>query len=151
LREPPVVIRAIRAADLPLLRSFVQNLSRDTSYQRLLSPRTPTEEELRRWTDIDPDREGAVVATTTDSVGRESLAGVARYVKEMQDSADFAIVLADAWQGKGLGRTLMVRLIAAAKEHGVRRLTGLTLASNIPMLLLARSLGFHTRRDAGGL
>lgn len=143
----PVTFRSIRASDLALLRGFVRKLSRDTAYKRLLSGRTPSEEELARWTAIDPAREAAVVATT----GRgpdERLVGVARYVMESPDDTDFAIVLADAWQRRGLGRALLERLVAMARVHGVRRLSGLTLSTNIPMLSLGRALGFRARRQA---
>lgn len=146
----PVTFRTIHAGDLPLLREFVRSLSRDTAYKRLHSGRSPTEEELRRWTAIDAAREGAVVAAI-GSGPDERLVGVARYVIEPDGDTDFAIVLADAWQGRGLGRALMERLIARARRHGVRRLSGLTLASNTAMLALGRALGFRPERQPGGL
>ncbi|MDB5858729.1 MAG: GCN5-like N-acetyltransferaser [Ramlibacter sp.] len=58
-------------------------------------------------------------------------------------------MLTDAWQGRGLGRERLQRLILAARIHGVRRLTGTTLTENVAMLLLARRLGFTTRRAPG--
>jgi acetyltransferase len=143
-----VTLRPIRAADLAALRSFVQGLSRETAYLRLLSGRTPTEEELRGWTAIDTAREGAIVAVTPHG-GADRIVGVARYVRESPSDADFAIVIADAWQHRGLGKALLSRLVEAARKHGVRRLTGLTLPSNAAMLSLARSLGFRTMRQPG--
>ena len=140
-----VSIRRIEAADLPALRNFVSHLSRETGYKRLLSGRTPTEEELQRWCSIDPLREEAIVAITRTG-NEDTLAGVARYVQESADAADFAIVLADAWQGLGLGKLLMSALVASAKERGLHRLTGITLSSNLGMLSLARGLGFTTTR-----
>ena len=143
--EPPFIFRSIRAADLPLLREFVSRLSPGTGYKRLLSGRTPTEEELRRWTAIDTSREGAVVAISSGPDG-ERFVGVARYVMESPHETDFAIVLADDWQGRGLGRDLMTRLINAAREHGVRKLSGITLSTNMAMRSLARALGFRALR-----
>ena len=124
-------------------------LSRDTSYQRLMSARTPTEAELRRWTDIDREREGAMIATVFVG-GREKQIGVARYVIESgDDRAEFAIVLNDAWQGSGLGRQLMSALIDLARHSGIRQLFGTTFSENAAMLALARRLGFKPSRVPG--
>lgn len=143
-----VRIRHIQAADYPLMKAFVSGLSRDTAYKRLMSPRTPTDDELRRWTAIDNSRECALVALE-GATDEERLIGVARYVMESDRDADFAIVLADAWQGRGLGRELLARLVAAARQSGVRQLSGVTLSTNVAMLTLARGLGFSTTRVAG--
>ena len=145
-----VTIRPIRAADLELEREFVTGLSPVTGYHRLMSTRTPSLAELRRFTNIDPRREVAVIATTTVD-GRERQVGVARYVKDESkpDEAEFAIVLADAWQRRGLGRRLLASLIDVAKRDGVRRLVGTTLSDNEGMLRLARRLGFSLARNRG--
>jgi acetyltransferase len=139
-----VTIRPISDADLELEAQFVRHLSPTTGYQRLMSARTPSWEELKRFTDIDPTRELALIATSSVD-GRERQIGVARYVKDAaaRDDAEFAIVLADDWQRRGLGRKLLAALVTAAREHGVRRLYGTTLSTNEPMLALARKLGFR--------
>ena len=118
-------------------------LSPVTGYHRLMSTRTPSLAELRRFTNIDPRREVAVIATTTVD-GRERQVGVARYVKDdgKPGEAEFAIVLADAWQSRGLGRVLLTSLIEDAKRQGLRRLFGTTLSENKGMVRLARRLGF---------
>jgi len=141
-----VRFRSIRATDFGILHSFVHHLSPETGYKRLLSPRTPTDDELRRWSAIDPATECALVAVTGPE-DREELIGVARFVVESPDEADFAIVLADAWQGLGLGRELMSRLTDAARRYGLRRLRGDALATNTGMLALARRLGFSVSRS----
>lgn len=145
-----ITLRPVRSSDLSLLRHFVWHLSRETGYKRLLSGRTPTEEELQRWTAIDPCCEAAVVAIGSGAAG-ERLLGVARYVMQGTAEADLAIVLADAWQGRGLGRALMERLVATAREHGVRRLSGVTLSTNAAMLSLGRALGFRVTRLPGAI
>ena len=145
-----VTIRPISAADLTLEQEFVDGLSAFTGYQRLLSARHPSLDELRRFTDIDHQREGALIATTLVQ-GRERQIGVARYVKEEESPgvAEFAIVLSDDWQRRGLGTRLLVRLLGAAKDHGVHRLIGMTLSENRGMLELARKLGFRLATDPG--
>jgi len=138
-----VTIRPIRPADFELEREFVNALSPLTGYQRLMSTRTPSFEELRRFTDVDPSREVALIATT-ELGGRERQVGVARYVKDevRPGEAEFAIVLSDAWQRRGLGRALLAALIKEARREHLRRLVGTTLSENEGMLRLARRLGF---------
>ena len=138
-----ITIRPIRATDLALEQEFVNGLSARTGHHRLMSARRPSLEELRRFTDIDHERELALIATTPVQ-GREHQIGVARYVKEESspDDAEFAIVPSDDWQGRGLGTRLLRGRVVAARNHGVRRLVGTTLSVNSGMLALARELGF---------
>ncbi len=142
-----ITIRPISAADLPLETEFVNGLSASTGYQRLMSSRRPSPEELRRFTNIDHQRELALIASTLVQ-DKERQIGVARYVKESTSGdAEFAIVLSDAWQGRGVGTKLLASLLVAAKTHGVRRLVGMTLSENSGMLALGRKLGFTLARD----
>ena len=142
-----VTIRPISAADLALEQEFVEGLSARTGYQRLMSVRRPSLEELKRLTDIDHDREFALIATTLVQ-GRERQIGVARYVREPSPGdAEFAIVLSDDWQGRGLGARLLGSLLVAAKSDGVRRMIGTTMSNNDGMTKLARKLGFTIAKD----
>jgi acetyltransferase len=144
-----ITIRPICASDLALEQEFVNGLSAPTGYQRLMSTRRPSLEELRRFTDIDHERELALIATTPVQ-GRERQIGVARYVKQSSPGdAEFAIVLSDDWQGRGLGTRLLASLLVAAKSQGVRRLVGTTLSENNGMLALGRKLGFKLAKDPG--
>ncbi|CAN5873367.1 hypothetical protein BH11PSE13_BH11PSE13_36750 [soil metagenome] len=151
----PVCIRAIRADDLSMHADFVHGLSFQTGYSRLLSPRMPQDEELRRMTDVDSRRELALV-TTTSVEGRDQEMGVARYIRgatpetaDIAEFAEFAIVIADAWQRRGLAMHLLERLIDAARQAGVKQLSDITLYDNRGMLALARKLGFKATREAG--
>lgn len=137
-----ITLRPIEAGDFALEQAFVAGLSTATGYKRLLSTRRLSREEIRRFTDIDPQCEYAVIATTVHD-GAERQVGVARYVKQdCSIEAEFAIVLSDDWQGRGLGVVLLSALIAAARQRGVRRLVGTTMSDNKGMLALARRLGF---------
>ena len=142
-----VTIRPIRPADLALEVEFASRLSFRSRYQRLMSARTPSLEELRRFTDIDPEREQALIASVRAG-RRERQVGVVRYVREAApERAEIAIVLADDWQGRGLGTRLLLDLIAAAREAGVRYLTGTALSTNEAVLALGRKLGFRLAAD----
>lgn len=148
-----LTIRSIRADDLAREEAFLRHLSPQSAYQRMMSVRFPTPQELRRFTDIDPRHEIALVITRQHE-GQEEQIAVARCI-DLDDhgrptgEAEFAIVIADEWQSRGLGMRLMTRLIEAARAHGVRRLVGYTLSDNTGMLRLARSLGFELSRQPG--
>jgi len=87
------------------------------------------------------------LAATTMLDGSEKLIGVARYVRDKKiEAAEFAIVVADAWQGRGIGKRLLDKLIDAARRHGLKRLYGDILGTNRPMLELVRKLGFTLTR-----
>jgi acetyltransferase len=143
-------IRPIRPSDLELERRFVYGLSARSRYLRLLSGRQVQPGELERWANIDPSREIALVALVGVDDDEEEV-GFAHCVVE--DAAegrwDFAIVIADAWQGRGLGRTLLGKLVEAARDAGATALSGITLAENHGMVALARRLGFRVRREEG--
>lgn len=142
-----ITIRPIRPEDLALEQEFVSGLSKQTGYHRLMSTRRPSLAELVRFTDIDHERELALIATTPVE-GRERQVGVARYVKvSPPGDAEFAIVLSDDWQGRGLGTRLLMSLLVAARSRGVRRLIGTTLSVNSGMLALGRKLGFEVAAD----
>ena len=87
------------------------------------------------------------LAATTMLGGAETLIGVARYVRDKDNaSAEFAIVVADSWQGRGIGDRLLAKLADVARRRGLKRLYGEILAINRPMLGLARKLGFALDR-----
>jgi acetyltransferase len=141
-------VRPIRPEDAALERAFVASLSEKTRYFRFfhqLNELTPAM--LARFTQVDYDREMALVAVD-EGAGAAAIVGVARYsTRPGGESAEFAIVVADAWHGRGVARTLMVRLTACAKERGLRRLEGAVLRGNAAMLRFASAFGFTTRDD----
>jgi len=144
-----VAIRPIAVDDFELELAFTQGLSRVSGYRRLLSSRRLSRAEIERLVRVDGDCEVALIATTRHS-GRERQVGVARFVREgCGETAEIALVVADAWQGRGLGRRLLRGLIASARRRGVRRLVGTTLSDNVAMLALARALGFETAMERG--
>jgi acetyltransferase len=108
-----------------------------------------TPEWIDAMTHIDYHRHMAFAITAVRH-GVEQFVGVGRYVVDLQDStADMALVLADAWQGQGLGRRLLATLIEHAKTAGVRQAVGVVLATNKAMLRLARSMGFAVSAEPG--
>ncbi|MDM7323121.1 MAG: bifunctional acetate--CoA ligase family protein/GNAT family N-acetyltransferase [Gammaproteobacteria bacterium] len=138
-----ILLRPIRPEDAELEQSFVRGLSEESRYlrfMRALEELTP--EMLMRFTQIDYDREMAFVALF-EKDGQQEEIGVARYSVEPDgESAEFAVVVADAWHGLGVGTLLLEALIESARQRGVRELIGEVLTRNRSMLALADRLGF---------
>jgi len=143
-------VRPIRHDDDELEEAFVRGLSLESRYQRMLSGGTKvTPEWIDSMTHIDYDRHMAFAVTTVID-GVEQFVGVGRYVVDgATNSADVALVLADAWQGQGLGRRLLDTLLEHARTAGLREAAGVVLATNRAMLRLARSMGFAVSAEPG--
>ncbi len=141
-------VRPIRPEDAAMEEAFVGALSEQSRYFRFMQHlRTLTPQMLARFTQVDYDRELALVALD-DSSGTDCIVGVARYVANWdKESAEYAIALADAWQGRGLGYAMMKMLIECARRRGFKRLVGSVLANNQAMLGLDKALGFVTQHD----
>src|SRR2546429_9264332 len=89
-------------------------------------------------------------AVTRVSDGVEQFVGVGRYVVDaVKSSAEVALVLADAWQGQGLGRRLLETLLGHAASAGIREALGTVLATNVAMLRPVRSMGFTVSPEPG--
>ena len=149
LRDGTMVhVRPIRPEDAALERAFVDGLSDETRYFRFfyrISELTPAM--LARFTQVDYDRELALVALV-DMATNPSFVGVARYIANPdRTSAEFAVVVGDAWQRRGIARVLMRGLIVCAKRRGFERLHGTILHENEPMLAFVRGLGFALEED----
>jgi acetyltransferase len=143
-----VTIRPIRPEDADNEREFVNSLSPEAKYLRFMSTlKQLTPAMLARFTQVDYDREMALVAIVYRE-GRELQIAVARYVINPDwESCEFAIVVSQDWQGHGLGRHLMLRLIDIAKARGLKLMTGQILSANGRMLGLAKALGFVVEED----
>jgi acetyltransferase len=140
---PLVTVRPIRPEDAEMEKAFVKKLSPESRYFRFMDTlRELTPAMLVRFTQIDYDREMAFVASVAGAAGEEEI-GVSRYVTNPDaESCEFAIVIADDWHRKGLGRRLMSQLIDVARARGLRTMIGHVLAENRGMLTLCQSLGF---------
>jgi len=142
-------IRAIRPEDAEIERDFVHRLSEQSRFLRFmfgLQDLTPAM--LAKFTQVDYDRELALIVVVRLPDGGEQQIGVARYITlPDEESCEFAIVVSDEWQGKGVARQLFRRLIDVARERRLKIMTGITLRENARMIDLARSYGFETRAD----
>jgi len=139
-----ITIRSIQPEDADIEQAFVQQLSPETRRRRFLAAvRELTPYALERFTQPHFPQEQALIATISED-GAEKEIGVARYAGEPGGTnAEFAIVIADEYQGKGLGRCMMLELLEAANDVGLRQLDGLVLRDNRQMLQMVRNLGFR--------
>ncbi|MFW5954534.1 MAG: GNAT family N-acetyltransferase [Guyparkeria sp.] len=138
-----VTLRPIRPEDAETEQAFVRGLSRESRYMRfmrVLNELTP--EMLVRFTQIDYDREMAFIALHEQD-GKKEQIGVARYNMEPDgETAEFALVVDDDWQARGLGTALLRILVEYARQRGVRELFGDVLQHNTVMRELGARLGF---------
>ena len=151
---PAVNIRALRHEDLALERQFISGLSPETLYLRVqYSVTAASERDLERLLDLDYYDRLAIAGFAQEAVGA-TIVGVSRYARiEGTRRAECAIVVADSWQGRGLGTELMRTLATAAKARAIDCLEGTTLAENARIAAWARRFGFlvRTEPNSGGL
>ena len=143
-----LVIRPIRPEDAHMEQSFVRGLSEQSKYFRFMQAiKELTPEMLVRFTQIDYDREMALIGVVEQSDGDVQV-GVARYMSRPGGEAcEFAIVVADAWRNRGIGARLMRALLQNARDRGFRVMEGEVLTANARMLALMHSLGFRIEAD----
>ena len=128
-----VVIRPVLPQDEAVTGAFFHDLRAASRYDRFLGPmRTLPPGLLAHLTHVDYSDHLALVAEVFAD-GRETVIAEARYARGPdKTSAEFAVSVADAWQGKGLARLLLGKLACRAVAVGVTRFRGETLASNQP-------------------
>jgi len=141
-----IKIRPIRPEDAAIEQSFVRELSAQSKYFRFMQGLNElTQQMLVRFTQLDYSYELALIAVL-ESHDRETELGVARYVMNPDgESCEFALVVADKWQNKGIGTHLINALMDAARARGIMRMDGEILASNTNMLKLTSNLGFSLK------
>lgn len=149
-----VLIRPIRATDKHLLSDGFERLSPHSRFQRFFAPVTKlNESDLAYLTEVDHRNHEALVAVDPDE---GDLIGVARFVRTSpyrEHQAEVAIVIADHWRGKGLGKALLSRLATRAREEGVTHFLAVILADNTSATDLFENFApekTHVRRGEPG-
>ena len=148
-----VVIRPVLPQDAELTVAFFRSLSAPARYDRFMGPmRELPPELLQRFTHVDYADHVALVAEVFAD-GRETVIAEARYARLPEQAAEFAVSVAEPWQGKGLASRMLAKLACRAAADGVERIVGETLGTNGRMLSLARKAGFTIRQspDVRGL
>ena len=156
----PLAIRAAGPADVPALQAFVRSLSVTSRAQRFFVPVAELPPMLAEALRTRDPRHRFIVAeavagnnapdvrTRDAATGNHPLVAMAQYARDALATAvcDIALVVADEWQGHGVGRTLLQRLLMDARRDGLAAAAGEVLRHNRPMLALARGAGFSLQR-----
>ena len=151
----PVVIRPVRPEDEPLVVRFHERLSERSVRYRYFAPLRPEQrnarERLIRLCFIDYDRDMALVVERLAGPAKQpEIIGVGRLNRlHHGDEAEFALTIADEWQGRGLGTLLLARLVEVARWEGLARIVGTILPDNHEMLRVARKVGFTVELEPG--
>ncbi|HYA21929.1 MAG TPA: GNAT family N-acetyltransferase [Thermoproteota archaeon] len=142
-----VTLRPIRPEDEPIELEFIRGLSEESSRFRFFQViRDLPHEALVRFCNIDYDREMAFIAETREANRRIEI-GVGRLIMDPDKKrGEFAVVVADKYQGKGLGTKLIDMLISVAEEKGLGSIYGIVLPENANMIHLCEKLGFTVER-----
>lgn len=147
-----VTIRPIRPEDEPTMVGFHEGLSERSVYLRYFGPlklqQRVAHSRLLRICFNDYDREIALVAERSLGKGRYEILGVGRMSKvHATATAEFAVVVIDKWQNKGLGTELTKRLIEIARHEKLNRLVAYTLLENKEMQHMCKKLGFEVHQS----
>ena len=144
-----ITMRPIRPEDAPLLKELFSRLAPEDRRLRFFTTASELSETMARWlTQIDYNREMALAAFATDGAANdgelgEGMLGVARIIADADNRrAEFAVTVRSDLQRHGLGRALMLRLLAYARDRGLSEVWGHVLKENKGMIALAKELGF---------
>ena len=145
-----VIVRPIAAKDAHVEREFIERLSPESRRLRFLGQiSVPSDDMVRRFVDIDYDRDMAFVALLhRDNTTQEI--GVSRYSRSNDGkSCECAVTVSDEWRNRGLATLLMKHLIDFARSRGIRTMVSYDAVENGDMRALADGLGFTRRTDPG--
>lgn len=148
-----VLVRPILPEDKQRLAAGLERLSPESRYLRFHHGVAHLgEDELRYLTVIDYDDHFAWGAEAEDDPSRPGI-GVARYIREKpgSDRAEAAVVVADEYQGRGLGKLLLAKLVETAWEHGIRTFVAYVAPANSKVMRMVRDAGGAVSHEDGVL
>jgi GNAT superfamily N-acetyltransferase len=149
-----VTVRAACPSDGPKIRRAFEGLNRETIYSRFFGYRRDiSDKELRHVTDVDFERDVALLVTTGSGKDEVVVGGATYFGVDAQPgvrSAEVAFTVEEDYQGLGIGACLMRHLTGIAREKGVTQLEAYVLARNLPMLKVFKRSGLPlTMRHQG--
>jgi acetyltransferase len=151
------IIRPIRPEDEPLVVKFHETLSERTVQLRYFTPmnlrQRTSHERLTRIVFIDYDREMALVAARQNpKTGEVEIAGIGRLTKSHRlNEGEFGLIVSDRFQGQGIGKELLQRLIQVGRDEKLVSIMGYILPENTNMINLTTQLGFELSNNNEGV
>jgi len=145
-----ILLRPVKPEDAPLLIDLFNTLSPTSIYFRFFRPiKYLSHEMLARFTQIDYDRDVVLVAMEQGTEG-ETMLGIVRLMGDPgATKAEFAILVGDPWQGRGVGAALLEHCLSIAADKGIKEVWGYVLPENTTMIALGRKVGFTVTRVPG--
>jgi GNAT superfamily N-acetyltransferase len=139
----PVRLRLINAKDIDLWTDFVNSCSKESLWMRFLAPFSATPERAKRFCNVDPEEEIAVVAEIKLD-NQYKFLGIARLIKNKrrEGEAEYAIIIYDPWQNKRLGRILSKQCFELAREKGYKTIRAEAILKNHSMIKIFRHFNF---------
>jgi acetyltransferase len=145
-----VQVRATLPSDVAEILQAFERMSAEARYMRLMHVvREPDRERVRGVLASFPQAGIGIVATVPAADGLDVAGSATAIFAAEGTSCEFAISVAEAYGGTGLGTVLMQALIAEAGRRGLKEMEGYVLSQNTPMLRLARRLGFSIAFEPG--
>jgi len=145
----PVILRPIKPEDEPMWHELLASCSTQSIWFRFsyLFKHT-THEMASRYCFIDYDREMGIVAEVEED-GQRRLIGVGRLVADANhETAEYAVIVADRWHGRGLGGLLTDYCLEVARRWGIKKVVAETSKDNARMLATFRNRGFEFNEKA---
>lgn len=136
-----VQLRPVHPNDSKHAENLNQIVSEDSLYQRFLGFVRISDAVVKRLTQLDYEREMAIVAEIKQA-SQKQIIGIARIASNEEKKADFAILIADAWHGSGLGKAMTEYILAIAKDLGYDSVEAQVFSNNIAMLKILRQKNF---------
>jgi len=146
-----VLLRPIKPEDEPLWLEMFQNFSEQSIRYRFFNIIKDTPHEVRvRYCNIDYDREIAIVPELTED-GRRKILGVVRVpIEPDTKTGEIAVIVADPWQGLGLGSKMMDYMIEICKDKKLETIYGVMLSDNYQAISLMKKMGFTIKYLSDG-
>ncbi len=146
-----VRFRLLKKEDMDLWTDFVNGCSKDSLWLRFMVPFSATPERAKRFCDINPEHELAIIAETFEG-GRNKVIGIARLIKlSCNNKAEFAVIVSDPWQKKTLGHLLSDMSVGLVKLWGVKNVFSETMMENYAMIKVLKRCRFKVEERNGNI
>lgn len=149
-----ILLRPIKPSDADIWVELYNSLSSNTKYLRFFTNMpTPNQKMIDKYTKIDYINNFAIIAIYNEN-GKDKMVGVVRYGLDPPDSnsAELAVVVADKWQGRGLGTQMLIYMLRVMQKRGVKKVKGDVFLRNDKMMQLMGESGFNfIKEDSYGI